>query len=231
MSGGCWSILGNAHWPRVGDEAVVRLGRRRSRDVADLRRHRLDALARCLPAADSNRHRVVTQRYIDGRNARLPVYGRRFLLLGRVPNRSDSALLGTGLIAASRATALLEFQLLFGVLIGVAIGSYYAPMMAAATAWLEHRRSLAAALVSAGMGIGSMTVSPIAGWLLTTMDWRTAMLTIGAAAWALLIPASLLIRPAPKAAPAGVAATAAADHAGEYPLTGAQALLTPQFAA
>jgi MFS family permease len=149
----------------------------------------------------------------------------------RVVVLSGSALLGAGLVTASRATTLVEFQLLFGVLIGVAIGSYYAPMMAAATAWFEHRRNLAAALISAGMGIGSMTVSPIAGWLLTTMDWRTAMLTIGAAAWALLIPASLLIRPAPKAAPAGVAATAAADHAGEYPLTGAQALLTPQFAA
>lgn len=149
----------------------------------------------------------------------------------RVVVLSGSALLGAGLVTASRATTLPEFQLLFGVLIGVAIGSYYAPMMAAATAWFEHRRNLAAALISAGMGIGSMTVSPIAGWLLTSMDWRTAMLTIGAAAWALLIPASLLIRPAPKAATAGVAATAAADNAGKYPLTGAQALATPQFAA
>ena len=73
-----------------------------------------------------------------------------------------SALLGLGLVAASRAATLLEFQLLFGVLIGVAAGSFYAPMMAAATQWLEHRRNLAVALVSAGMGIGSMTVSPLA---------------------------------------------------------------------
>ena len=77
-----------------------------------------------------------------------------------------SVLLGIGLVAASRATTLFEFQLLFGAAIGVAVGSFYAPMMAAATAWLEHRRNLAAALVSAGMGIGSMTISPIAGWLL-----------------------------------------------------------------
>ena len=77
-----------------------------------------------------------------------------------------SALLGVGLVAASQATSLIEFQLLFGVVIGVAAGSFYAPMVSVATAWLEHRRNLAVALVSAGMGIGSMTISPIAGLLL-----------------------------------------------------------------
>jgi MFS family permease len=147
----------------------------------------------------------------------------------RVVVLSGSVLLGTGLIAASRATTLLEFQLLFGVLIGVAIGSYYAPMMAAATAWLEHRRSLAAALVSAGMGIGAMTISPLAAWLLNSFDWRSAMLTIGAATWAVLIPASVLVRPAPRAAHGSEAASPPADT--DYPLTGSQALLTPQFAA
>ena len=143
---------------------------------------------------------------------------------------SGSVLLGIGLIAASRATTLLEFQLLFGVLIGIAIGSYYAPMMAAATAWLDHRRNLAAALVSAGMGVGSMTISPLAGWLLTSLDWRAAMLTIGTGAWALLIPASLLVRPPP--APHGTdAATSVQSDAGDYPLTSWQAFRTPQFAA
>jgi predicted MFS family arabinose efflux permease len=42
-----------------------------------------------------------------------------------------------------------------------------------------------------------MTVSPVAAWLLTQGDWRSAQLTIGLAAWALLIPAALFVRPAP----------------------------------
>src|SRR5262249_34799574 len=149
----------------------------------------------------------------------------------RVVVLSGSVLLGAGLIAASRATTLLEFQLLFGVLIGVAIGSYYAPMMAAATAWLEHRRNLAAALVSAGMGIGSMTISPLAAWLLPSPGWRAAMLPAGAAAWPLLIPPSVRVRPPPKAAHATDAAAPALAASRDYPLTGSQALLTPQFAA
>ena len=37
-----------------------------------------------------------------------------------------------------------------------------------------------------------------AAWLISHHDWRTAMATIGAAAWILLIPAALLIRRAPR---------------------------------
>jgi len=142
-----------------------------------------------------------------------------------------SVLLGIGLVTASRATTLTEFQLLFGILIGVAAGSFYAPMMAAASEWLAHRRNLAVALVSAGMGIGSMTVSPIAGLLLGALDWRTAMLIIGVLAWVLLIPAALLVRRAPRSVPATDASLASSSAAPEYPLTAAQALCTPQFAA
>jgi MFS family permease len=140
-------------------------------------------------------------------------------------------LLGLGLIAASRATTLLEFQLLFGAIVGAAAGSFYAPMMAAATAWLEHRRNLAAALVSAGLGIGSMTISPLAGWLLGSFDWRGAMLIIGAAALALLIPAALLVRPPPVAGGLSGTAPAASAAAPDYPLSAGQAMLTPQFVA
>ena len=72
-------------------------------------------------------------------------------------------------------------------------------MMAIASAWIEHQRSLAVSLVSAGMGVAPLTVAPFASWLITTYDWRTAMLVIGIFASAMLIPASFLVRPAPQA--------------------------------
>src|SRR5437763_1510907 len=81
------------------------------------------------------------------------------------------------------------------------------------------------------MGIGTMTVSPIAGLLLGAVDWRTAMLIIGVLAWVLLIPAALLVRRAPRSVPATDASLASSSAAPEYPLTAAQALCTPQFAA
>ena len=50
------------------------------------------------------------------------------------------------------------------------------------------------------MGVAPVTIAPSASALITAYDWRTAMLVIGIAAWALLIPASFLVRPAPKSA-------------------------------
>jgi MFS family permease len=141
-----------------------------------------------------------------------------------------SLLLGLGLVMASRATSLLEFQLLFGIAIGAAAGSFYAPMIGAATAWLENRRNLAVALVSAGMGIGSLTMSPIAAWLLQSYDWRWAMASIGLGAWAVLLPASMLVRRPPVAARPVAADRSGAASIMERPMTARQALATPQFA-
>jgi len=146
-----------------------------------------------------------------------------------------SLLLGLGLVLASRATSLLEFQLLFGLIIGLAAGAFYAPMMAVASGWFEHNRALAVALVSAGLGMGPLTVAPFARWLITNYDWRPAMLVVGVAAWILLIPAALLIRQPPIVLevnpPAPGVATPVVALAPEPRMSAGEALRTPQFAA
>ena len=148
-------------------------------------------------------------------------FGTRIVVL------AGSLLLGLGLVAASRAQTILQFQLLFGGLIGIAVGSFYAPMIAVASAWIERHRSLAVALVSAGMGVAPLTVAPSASYLITAYDWRTAMLVIGIAAWALLIPASFLVRPAPQRAGNE---EPKATGGPETKWSAAQAFRTPQFA-
>jgi MFS family permease len=147
-------------------------------------------------------------------------FGTRIVVL------AGSLLLGLGLVTASQAQSLWQFQLLFGILIGIAVGSFYAPMIAVASAWIEKHRSLAVALVSAGMGVAPLTVAPAASGLITAYDWRTAMLVIGIAAWALLIPACFLVLPAPQAS--GKVATTGNDIR-ETEWTAPQALRTPQF--
>ena len=77
---------------------------------------------------------------------------------------AGGALLGLGLVAASQAGTVGQFQILFGMIIGVAAGSFYAPLTATATRWFTRHRSLAVALISAGFAVGSMTISPFAFW-------------------------------------------------------------------
>jgi MFS family permease len=120
-------------------------------------------------------------------------YGTRPVVL------SGAVLLGLGLVLASRASAQWQFVLAYGVLVGLSAGSFFVPMMTAVSAWVPNQRSLAVSLVSAGVGVAPMTVSPFAAWLLQQGDWRAAQLTIGLGAWLLLVPAALFVRPAPAA--------------------------------
>jgi len=138
---------------------------------------------------------------------------------------AGAILLGLGLLLASRATSLIAFQLTYGIVVGLAAGAFFAPMIAAATNWFSDNRSLAVSLVSAGMGVAPMTISPFARWLITNYDWRTAMMTIGIVAWALLIPAALLVQRPPKATgPASGPATPA-----ESSMSVGEAFRSPQF--
>src|SRR5215472_7556848 len=94
---------------------------------------------------------------------------------------------------------LLAFQLLYGTIVGLAAGSFYAPLIATTTRWFVENRSLAVALVSAGVSLGSTVMAPLARWLISAYDWRTAMLVIGDLAWLVVIPAALLVRTPPAA--------------------------------
>lgn len=112
---------------------------------------------------------------------------RRVLLAGIV-------LLGAGLAAASRAHELWQFILAYGIVVGAAAGTFMAPMIAAVSLWFDERRALAIALVTAGIGVAPMTISPTAAWLVQGLGWRDAQLAIAFGAVALLAPAAMLVR-------------------------------------
>ena len=147
-------------------------------------------------------------------------YGTRAVVM------AGGALLGLGLAAASQAAELWQFQALFGVLVGSAAGSSYTPLIATTTNWFTRHRSLAVALVSAGLGIGSMTVAPLATWIIVEHGWRAAMLVLAGIAWAIVVPAALLLR-RPPAQPENVRTM---DDVGAG-LSVSDALRTPQFVA
>jgi MFS family permease len=138
------------------------------------------------------------------------------------------ALLGLGMVLASQSTTLLQFQLLYGAVVGLATGSFYAPLISTTTRWFTEHRSLAVALVSAGLSVGSTVMAPLARWLITSFDWRTAMWVIGDLVWLVVIPAALLVRNPPT--PAGAAGRGAPAASGPA-LTIGQVVRTPQFAA
>jgi MFS family permease len=139
---------------------------------------------------------------------------------------TGSIVIAASLALASRATSLLEFQLCFGLLVGAATAAIFAPMMACVTGWFETNRSLAVSLVSAGMGMAPLTMSPLVAWLVSSHDWRTTMQILAVVVAAIMIPVALLVR-RPPALAGGAVASGAARPQSEMSLS--QALRSPQF--
>src|SRR6478736_3280415 len=137
-----------------------------------------------------------------------------------------SVLLAASLALASRARSPIQFQILFGLIVGGASAAIYAPMMACVTGWFDTHRSLAVSLVSAGMGMAPVTMAPFAAWLVSHHDWRTSMQIVALVVAVIMVPVSLLVRRAPALASAPPAPSG--DPA-QAEMSLAQALRSPQF--
>jgi MFS family permease len=137
---------------------------------------------------------------------------------------AGSVLLAAGLALASQTTSLIAFQLLFGMVVGGACAAIFAPMMACVTGWFDSHRSLAVSLVSAGMGMAPMTMSPFAAWLISHYDWRSAMLIIAGLVAVLMIPVSLLVR-----RPPAMEQAASPEQGAQEQMSLGRALRSPQF--
>jgi MFS family permease len=138
-----------------------------------------------------------------------------------------SVILAAGLAMVSLTTSLIAFQLIFGLVIGGAAAAIFAPMMACVTGWFDTNRSLAVSLVSAGMGMAPMTMSPLAAWLVTIYDWRTTLQIIAALVAVVMIPATLLIRRPPALGREDAAASPMGGP--QSAMTLSQAVKSPQF--
>jgi MFS family permease len=147
-------------------------------------------------------------------------FGARIVVL------AGSIILAASLALASRAASLFQFQLVFGLAVGASGAAIIAPMMACVTGWFDTQRSLAVSLISAGMGMAPMTMSPLAAWLVSVYDWRTSMLVIAGLAAILMIPVSFLVRQPPALQGGG---DAAPDDDPQPDMSVREALKSPTF--
>jgi MFS family permease len=117
-------------------------------------------------------------------------------------------LVGGGLILSGRVEALWQFYVTFGILVGFGVSCFYVPLTVTAIRWFEHRRGLAASIVSSGNGLGTLALAPLSRWLINLYDWRTAFLILGELALLVVISMALFLRPAPTTATSAASAAA-----------------------
>ena len=135
-------------------------------------------------------------------------------------------LLGLGLVLSSQVQTLWQLNVTFGVMVGFAVGAFYAPLTSTATKWFTQHRGIAVGLVSSGIGVGILAIAPLARALISAWDWRVALVVIGDLAWLVVVPVALLIRE-----PRGEAGAAAmgAGARGGRDYAAHQVLTAPQF--
>jgi MFS family permease len=142
----------------------------------------------------------------------------------RVVVGTGGLLLGLGLVLAGRADTIGQFTLAYGGLVGLAVGAFYTPLTTVISAAFTRNRGLALGLISAGSGLGNFAIAPLIRWLITTYDWRTAMLLLGDLSWLVTIPLALVVRP-----PGAPAASTAVAARGDRDLALAAVVRSPQF--
>ena len=102
------------------------------------------------------------------------------------------ALLALGTAGCSMATEIWHLYILFGVV--VAIGTCFTafvPNMAVLANWFVRRRGAAIGIFAAGWGISFLSV-PLAQYLISIFDWRSAYLIMGGATLVILMPLILV---------------------------------------
>jgi MFS family permease len=121
---------------------------------------------------------------------------RRVVMVGAV-------LLGLGLVLSSHVQQVWQLYVTFGLLVGAGVSAFYVPLTVLAIKWFEGRRGMAAAVVSAGNGLGILALAPLTRWLITEFDWRVAFLVLGNLAWVVVLPSALLLRAPSGGQPSG----------------------------
>lgn len=133
------------------------------------------------------------------------VYALTLLVTGRFSERygyrwvlgASALFLGIGLLLTSQIHELWQLYVFNGLFIGLSIAASYAIPVALVALWFTSRQGLAVGVATLGVSLGTAFVPLVISSLITTFDWRTALVIAGIAVIVICIPSVLLIRQPP----------------------------------
>ena len=145
----------------------------------------------------------------------------------RISTRSivliGSVLLGVAYVLLGLMQSLLEFYLVFGLVLGgLGVSAFTAPLSTSVGFWFDKNRGLAMSIMLAGQSAGGAGVPLLAGYFISRYGWREAYLAMALVMWAVLLPLCFLLRDPP-----GLAELKSATRANVSATRGQRAIISP----
>ena len=113
-----------------------------------------------------------------------------------------SAAILVGLLLTSRVDSLVAGYVTYGAGVGIAAACGYVPMVATVGGWFVEHRAVAVGFAVAGIGVGTLVMSPLAAALIDRHGWRDTYVVFAVGGAALLLACIPLVdRPPGDGAP------------------------------
>ncbi|MFC1867261.1 MFS transporter [Thermodesulfobacteriota bacterium] len=97
----------------------------------------------------------------------------------RIVLTAGGILVGLGLLMMSQVSTVGQFYLIYGLLIGIGMGSFFVPLIVTTGRWFDRRRSTMTGVVMAGTGIGTLIIAPVANWIIYNLSWQASYFILG----------------------------------------------------
>lgn len=115
----------------------------------------------------------------------------------RVVVTACGLLLGSGYLLMSQVSAIWQLYLFYGVIIGIGISGGFVPLVSTVARWFVKRRGTMTGIAVSGLGIGTLVMSPLVNWLISTYGWRNSYMIMGIISLVLIISVAQFLRYGP----------------------------------
>jgi MFS transporter, OFA family, oxalate/formate antiporter len=105
--------------------------------------------------------------------------------------------LGISYIMMSFMNAVWQFDLIYGLGMGIGLSIVNIPVMTTVSRWFSTRKGMMMGVVQAGLGVGGLIFPPLTAWLIIVHGWRRASLVVGIIALVSMVLFGALLRKDP----------------------------------
>ncbi|MBN1627091.1 MAG: MFS transporter [Deltaproteobacteria bacterium] len=100
---------------------------------------------------------------------------------------------GLSLLFTSLVQSSWQLFITYSLLLSLGTGPIYGVINTTASRWFIKKRGFVVGITSSGGGVGAIVFAPLATYLISNFDWRTAFIVLGGIAWIGIVAASLFL--------------------------------------